>query len=397
MADAHSLLVGGSIASRRIACPASFQESLKSPHGGSSIYAEEGTALHEVMTHLLRNPKLDPPSVIGKTFNKVVITADLFDDRIVAALAALAELEEIYGGGFKIVALERRVDFPGIPGAFGTADVILQSKTHTLVVDWKFGAGVQVEVVTAGELNAQALFYASGSRTMFKDRKLVIAIIQPTFDPPLTHAEVSMANLQSFEATLIGAVANSLTNHPTRKRGEHCRFANCKATCVLWTGPLLDLTVLGKPPQPRPANMTEINWGEFLAAAKHLVDSAIMYKKDIDEALMEHLRAGGKAPGYGLKPAVKNRKWLDDTALVARQLKKLGLKDEQIWQHKLQTFQVVDAAAKKLRVEVPESLRPRPVTTDLVLTSEDDPAAVSQRKLTEEFTSALKRLSVQHQ
>jgi hypothetical protein len=75
----------------------------------------------------------------------------------------------------------------------------------------------------------------------------------------------------------------------------------------------------------------------------------------------------------------------------------LGLSDDQIWQKKLQTFAVVDAAAKKLRVTVPDNLRPRPESTDLTLTYEGDPSAVDVGKLTAEFSAALKQLSNQHQ
>ena len=124
--------------------------------------------------------------------------------------------------------------------------------------------------------------------------------------------------------------------NPPRKRGDWCRFAPCRATCRLWTGPLLDLTAIGRPPQTPTASNAD--WGIFLANAKRLVDSALQYQKEIDAALMEHLKGGGIAPGFALKQQVKNRKWLDDADLVAAQLKKLGLSDDKIWQKKLQTF-----------------------------------------------------------
>src|SRR4029077_1046779 len=108
----------------------------------------------------------------------------------------------------------------------------------------------------------------------------------------------------------------------------------------------LDLTAIGRPPVTPTAN----DWGVFLANAKRLVDSALQYQKEIDAALMEHLKGGGLAPGFALKQMVKNRKWLEDADVVAAALKKLGLSDDKIWQKKLQTFAVVDAAAKRLRV-----------------------------------------------
>ena len=387
---AHSTLVGGSVASRRIKCPASFQEGLKAPQGTTSTYAEAGTANHEAMAYWLTHPDDDPT---GMTFNDIVILPEDTDTLLTPAWDALVELQEIYGGGFKITHLEREVRFPGIPGAFGTVDATLESTTHFMIGDFKFGAGVHVPCVYDDKtLNEQLMFYLSGCRHEARGRIMVIAIIQPTFEPALTHAVVTSEMLDAFELKLQNAIALALSEKPPRARGEHCRFAACKATCVLWTGPLLDLTMLGKP-APRAA--TDPGWGEFLASAKRLVDSALAYQKEIDSALMEHLKAGGQAPGFALKPQVKNRKWLDDVVFVAKHLKKLGLPDEKIWQHKLQTFAVTDAAAKKLGVAIPDSLRPRPESADLTLTYEGDPQAVNVIQQRTEFSAALKRLGKQ--
>ena len=93
-----------------------------------------------------------------------------------------------------------------------------------------------------------------------------------------------------------------------------------------------------------------------------------------------------------MKPQVKNRKWLDDVDLVAKTLKKIGLPDDKIWQRKLQTFAVTDAAAKRLNVQIPDNLRPRPESTDLSLTYEGDPQAVDTKAITANFSAALKRL-----
>src|SRR5262245_24585629 len=121
MPDAHSLLVGGSIADRRIHCPASFQESLRAPPGVASVYADEGTSLHEAITELLKNPKA---KVIGKEFYGNVITQELYDNMLDPALAALEELEDKYGGNFEIIGLDLRVSLDIIVGAFGTIDIL---------------------------------------------------------------------------------------------------------------------------------------------------------------------------------------------------------------------------------------------------------------------------------
>ncbi|HEX6831574.1 MAG TPA: DUF2800 domain-containing protein, partial [Methyloceanibacter sp.] len=242
-----------------------------------------------------------------------------------------------------------------------------------------------------GRVNSQLLFYLSGITHLIEGRKIAAAIVQPTFEPTYSHSAVTPGQLADFERHLTDAIVNAMSTKPYRARGEWCRFAPCKAICPLWTGFLVDLSALGKPPVRADVG-PEPEWGLFLARAKRLVDSAIQYKSAIDDALMEHLRQGGKADGFALKPAVKNRKWLDDVDTVAKTLAKLGLNTDQIWQKKLQTFKVVDTAAKRLGVEVPDHLRPRPQSVDLVLTYEGDPAAVNPTQLTADFTASLKKI-----
>jgi hypothetical protein len=115
----------------------------------------------------------------------------------------------------------------------------------------------------------------------------------------------------------------------------------------------------------------------------------VQYKKTVDEMLLQHLRDGGRAPGFALKPMVKDRKWIDNAPVVAGVLAEMGFQQDEIWQHKLQTFKVADAAAKRLGVQIPDELRPRPTTNDMVLTSDADPDAVDTAQLTEQFRAKL--------
>ena len=275
--SSHSNLVGGSVAERRIKCPASFTEQLKAPPGTTSVYAEEGTKCHSAMEYWLRNANDDPT---GMTFNDLVVTQEDTDNLLTPAWDALVDLQEFYGGNFKITHLEKQVQFPGIAGAFGTVDVVLKSPTHFGIGDFKFGAGVYVPCVyDDGQRNSQLLFYLAGVRHMAKGRTMFIAIVQPTFEPHLSHAIITDEELDAFIDTLHHAIALATSNDPPRARGNWCRFAPCKLTCSLWAGPLLDLSALGKPPPQVPATA---DWGTFLASAKRLVNSALAYQKEIE-------------------------------------------------------------------------------------------------------------------
>jgi hypothetical protein len=408
---AHSILVGGSIAARRLNCPASFQESLKQPVGGakvSSVYADRGTCLHEVMADLAQVAMRTKGRSFADTFTVkpgnrggFELTQVDIDDAIVPTLQALDDLMAQHGGGFRVVAVEAFVRFPGLPAAFGTVDLILQSKSHVIVADYKFGQGVPVQALYIDDVqgdivNEQLSYYAVGAihlyPNLFRRREIVLAIIQPAFDPALTQTVTTPQELADFAAAMHRAIDEALTDAPRHNRGEWCRFAECKATCPLWTGPLLDLSRLDPTNQALKASAglrSDGQWGEYLAMAKRLVDSAVQYKKTIDEMLMQHLRDGGRAPGFALKPMVKDRKWIDNAPVVAGVLAEMGFQQDEIWQHKLQTFKVADAAAKRLGVQIPDELRPRPTTNDMVLTSDADPDAVDTAQLTEQFRAKL--------
>jgi hypothetical protein len=412
--SAHSLLVGGSIAARRLNCPASFQEQLKQPIGVrvSSSYADRGTMLHEVMSTLLTNAKkqklsgglISMRAVPYTADDGTVLTKEDIAEAIDPVLNALDQLMMEHGGGFSIVAIEATVRFPGLPAAFGTVDLILQSKTHVLIIDFKFGQGVPVQALYVdpdnGDIvNEQLSYYATAAlhsqpKLFTRNRKIILAIIQPAFEPVVTQTETTREELGDFAAALHRAIDEALTDAPRYARGDWCRFAECKSTCPLWTGPLLDLSALNPTKAAMEATIApdRVAWGTYLANAKRLVDSAVLYKKTIDEMLLQHLRDGGKAPGFALKAYVADRKWLDDAEHVAAELKALGLKPDEIWRKQLQTFKVVDAAAKRRKVEIPPELRPRPDTGTLVLTAEDDPDRIDISKHTDQFRAALAAL-----
>jgi hypothetical protein len=410
----HSSVVGGSTADRILHCPASYQETIALPShvDATSPYAEEGTHLHHVMDELMRarqqNNDLDlkilASGYVGEHFYDREFSAEHLDTAIEPALDQLKELESNYAGTFYVAGVEKEVRFPGIPGAFGTADLLLQSDHWLILVDWKFGAGVPVQAVYFTDdgdefVNAQLLFYLTAAyasaRKLFADRRIAGAIIQPRTDDPLTHTEIARVELTTFAKDLETAIVEAMGRDPYRERGEHCRFAPCKLTCPLWTGPLLDLSAL-HPVKQTANDATSIEptaYGVYLAAAKAMLDDLLILKPTIDEQIHAFLEDGGIVPGWKLKAKTKQRVWVDETVVVPV-LKKLGFADSDIWQRKLQTFTAADAAAKRLGVVIPSQLRIAPPTNETTIASVDDPApAVEHAHAVENFAAALKKLT----
>jgi Protein of unknown function (DUF2800) len=415
MMTKHSSIVGGSTAARLLACPGSVLATLTLPPTVEEVpspYALEGSFLHAVMEFIMRRRKNGElngyfntmrfaEECVGKRFLDRVMTEDHLVI-IQSALVCLAQLEREYGDGFRVFAIERHVQFPGVLDAFGTVDLILLSDRYSVVLDWKFGAGVPVNVLTEDGLNPQLAFYLTAAHYTLPKiierpmTRMVAAIVQPRAETPenqLSHVRVPLRSLATFQANIADAVREALQPNAPRHRGEHCRFAPCQVTCPLFTGPAIDLSAVLKiePTPPEPDKVTP--YGEYLSYAKELVDKAAEFKMTIDAQLHAYLSAGGVVPGWRLKPKGKLRQWIDE-GIVEQELSALGYEPHEIWQRKLVTFNAADATAKRKGVKIPDYLRVAPATNETTVCREDDPSPRVQGgpALTELLQESLRRL-----
>jgi hypothetical protein len=378
-----------------------------------SDYAREGTAMHSVMDTLMRQWQLGSPFIdlhyqadklIGEVFDDIELTANHVETMILPALDQLEELMTQYAspGAFTVQGVERRVRFPGIPGAYGTCDLILCSNTDTLLVDWKFGQGVGVSAIYAfpdGEIvNPQLLFYAAAAFNtapkLFTRRRIIVAIVQPRLADPVSSTVVLRGELKQFREDLERAVVQATGRNAPLRKGEWCRFCPAKITCPKWTGPVLDLSAITQ--VPRQVNDTvprePTAYGKYLANAKALVDMLAQFKAEIDGQLHAFLEEGGVVPGWRLKLKAKQRQWVDEDT-VHEKLRELGFDTTEIFATKLRTFQQTDATAKKLGVKVPDELRVAPPTTETTIATTDDPAPVVERSIVlDQFRASLKAL-----
>jgi hypothetical protein len=146
---AHSPF-GGSVAARVLHCPGSVKlvEKVPAHLRRTSAFAERGTALHAAMALLIDD--LDAgearlEGLVGTTFGNYTITADDVENALRPVYAYVERLLDAPGAEFY---LEQRVEFPTVPGAFGTADLVIRIGTVLHVVDFKFGVGVRVLALT---------------------------------------------------------------------------------------------------------------------------------------------------------------------------------------------------------------------------------------------------------
>ena len=354
----HSSIVGGSTAKRVINCPGSVQLSLTAPPKPSSRDADKGSLLHNVIAaHLESNEPLE--SFVGTSYGSIVLTEDMIEEKLRFALAALEEIDPF---GVMEFVVERRVAFDQyLPGVFGSCDLLGRIANKAIVLDWKFGDGVMVDV----EENEQLMFYAAaGMRTPGLEwvfdgaTEIECVIVQP---PYIKRWTTTPARIKQFEAQLKLAVREAAQPTATMASGEWCRWCPAKPTCPVVTGEA-QRALRAAVKQMNPQDI-----GEWLA------------KADLLEGWIEELRAtaltmlneGANVPGYKLVAKRGTRKWANEQqALVA--LRDLGLKESELYEVELKSPAKVEKLLKKQKQAMPDNLVVS-VSSGNTLASEADP------------------------
>jgi hypothetical protein len=295
----HSSIVGGSTAKRVINCPASVKLVARMPKQFNTKYADRGTLLHNAISIILEGK----PDVIGMVYEGETLTQELYDDKIVPALAFL---EEIDPESKMEYAVESRVGFGDVlPGVFGSSDLLGRIGNRAIVLDWKFGDGVIVEATE----NEQGMFYAaaamrtSATQWIFKDvEEVEIIIVQP---PMMRRWVTTPARIQQFERELIKAVEASETAVDT-VTGDHCRWCTAKPVCPSMTGAV------------ERALRVQLSSIDADQLAHHLARADMLeeYVKSVRDLAFTMLNNDVRVPGYKLVAKRGVRQWVNDEAPV---------------------------------------------------------------------------------
>lgn len=314
-ARAHSS-VGGSSAKRVLNCPASVKLCEEWPEREESDAAGEGTCCHEAIDLIMQGKTEKDTDVIGVTFNKRVMTRELFEETVEPALEQFDKLDKELGG---IDFLnEAKVTFPGIDGAFGTVDIVGTAKDRTTLIDWKFGAGVAVEA----ENNAQLLYYAyaaahTPATAKFFDRNkpIELYIIQPRSreGDTFTRWMTSWVQLEAFALELRNAVEEAYGPDPHYALGEWCKWCNGQPGCDLYNNRVHATRALS-PDEVR----------ERIAEYLPYADDMIAWGENIKKLAHQLLENGASIPGYKLVKKRPTRQWKDEDKTL-KYLARIGL------------------------------------------------------------------------
>lgn len=354
----HSSIVGGSTAKRVINCPGSVALVARMPPKPSSVYADTGTLLHNIIADVL-DSKAKPEDFLGMVYADVTFDQDLLERKLLPALAALNDIDPEREMEY---AVESVVGFGDLlPGVFGSADVVGRINNTAYIVDWKFGDGVAVDV----EENPQLMFYAAAAMRTPDTQwafdgatKVELVIVQP---PYVKRWETTPRRIQLFEKELFAAVKLARQPDAPLAQGDWCRWCAAKAICPVMTGAADRALVAAL------KDLSIEHVSDYLKITDQLED----WIKAVRALAMQTLEAGLPVPGYKLVPKRAVRQWVDeDKALDA--MCDMGLDAKELTVTALLSPAKVEKVLKKHKLALPAD-HVVAVSSGNTLVSEDDP------------------------
>jgi hypothetical protein len=257
-APAHAVL-SPSASERWIRCPGSISATANVPARPGNKFSEEGTAAHTLLELCLVLDQ-DPDEFLGLEVEPGYIVTEEMSAAVGVAVDWVRDTMLAYPS-LRLHA-ESRVKPGPLIGLYngeceGTADIILEDGRLCIVADFKYGAGVYVEVKD----NPQIKLYLAGARERngkpyFKYRGV---IIQPrnysnngrmVREMHLTEGELAQWLMKTVKPSALAALAPGAPRHA----GDHCRWCGAAGSCRVFArhaataaatefGPMIDPTV----------------------------------------------------------------------------------------------------------------------------------------------------------
>jgi hypothetical protein len=314
--NAHSIY-SASGAHRWMACPPSALLEQQFPDE-TSIYAEEGTAAHDLAEHKLKKALKMRSKKPTSSYQSDEM--DEMTDLYVEYCLGLIEKAKENCQDPQIL-IEQKLDFSDyVPEGFGTGDLVVVGNGTLHVVDLKYGRGV----VVSAEKNPQMMLYALGSLSLFDMlydiKKVSMHIVQPRIDNFSTY-EITVDELLTWaEEELKPKALLASTGGGEFCAGDHCRFCRAKNQCRARAVKNLELL---KYEFQDPALLTDDEIAEIIGLAEELSKWAgDIYTYATALAINE----GRHWDGYKLVEGRTRRKYTDEDA-VAQTAKAAGYKD----------------------------------------------------------------------
>ncbi len=301
--ERHALLSASSC-ERWLNCPPSARLCEKTADQ-SSDYAAEGTDAHSLceykLLRFLGREARDP------TEDLTWYSAEMEE----CAEGYVAYIAEILAGYTDpLVLVEQRVDFSRwVPQGFGTSDALIIADGTMHIVDYKHGAGVQVEANDNPQLKCYALGALEMFGSLYDIDTLCLHIYQPRRQNTGCFTLSREELLEWADGTLRPAAELAYAGRGEYRCGGWCGFCKAKSRCRARAEANLELArfEFKKPPLLSDAEIAEI-----LIKA----DELSAWAADVSEYALREAINGRDFPGWKLVEGRANRRYTDESAVA---------------------------------------------------------------------------------
>jgi len=298
----------------------------------ASIYAEEGTFMHELAE---LNLSLYLERTSKQEFNKKLQQmreSEFYTEEIENAIQAYVDLviERINeAGSDALILLEEQVDFsPWVPEGFGTSDVLIISNNTIEVIDLKGGRGVRVEAQDNPQMKLYALGAINGFGILYDIEKIRMTIIQPRIDNFSTD-EITVEELLEWGEQVVKPKAEmAFKGEGEYKASDHCRFCKVKATCRARADENMKLIYLDFRPPPL---LTDDEIVDIILK----IDELKRWASDVEDyAFNKAVNEGKKWTGLKLVEGRRSRRYSNEEE-AAKRLLDAGYEEDKIFSKSL--------------------------------------------------------------
>lgn len=365
----------------------------------TNAYAAEGTAAHQVLTWALQEDR-PAAAYVGRLVHLNAAGKPCEPDAAAYEFEVDLEMAEHVQvcidycldlkGGDGVLFADIRVNYSSYLAveehtAWGTADVIIARGAELIVVDFKYGRGVEV----SAEANPQMSLYALGALQAYHGlvadfERVRMAISQPRVKRAPSEWDCSVEDLEAWGRsaarsaaatcqiavqTRQDAVWEETFLRPTEKA---CKFCKAKATCPALRAEVADTVGLGGDlafDDFEIIPVDTITEDKALANCLSKVDLIEDWCKAVRAEVERRLLAGDNVPGFKLVQGKKgSRQWVDAKA-AEETLKAMRLKEAEMYDFKL----ISPTSAEKLAKAGTIGPRQWPKLQGLITQSEGKP------------------------
>jgi hypothetical protein len=321
---AHAIL-GASSSHIWLNCPGAVRLWAQVPKKEAGVYAEEGTAAHE-LAELVLTKQPNAHWYVGKKdrfqYNGIIATEEMAEHVQTYADYVINARNECEGE----LMVEEKFDLGWLyPGMFGTNDAMIYDQFDATleVIDFKYGAGVPVEVAN----NSQLIYYALGGAKGREVDNIKLTVVQPRCehkDGPIRSWTMNKAHLMEWAKKLKAGAIETTKKDAEFNAGDHCRFCNAAGVCPKLAKQAVEVAKAdfteAEPKLPQVEKLTD---SQLMRIVQHkgMIES---FLKEATSHARERLIKGEKIDGLKLVKGRGRRAWHPERASEDELVKLLG-------------------------------------------------------------------------